>query len=89
MSYLDKTRLLVAKREDEECPLVIAAMPNSTWEVMHPEEWDRWKREQAAAAFDDDWTAYDYIEVVITIAVGQLASMFSAREIEPRKVEAA
>ena len=87
MSYLDKTRLLVAKREDEDSPMVIGAMPQSTWEIIPPEDWDAWKRKTAEQFFDADWTAYDYIEVVITIPVGQLAAMFDAREIAPMSVE--
>jgi hypothetical protein len=39
--YMEKTMLLVAKREDEDYPMVIGAMPRSTWEVFDIEEWDR------------------------------------------------
>jgi hypothetical protein len=85
--YLDKTRLLVAKREDEKYPLVIAAMPESTWEVIPPEDWDVWKRKRGEEMFDRDWTAYDYIEVIVTIPNAQLAAMFDAREITPVAVE--
>ena len=81
--YMDQTRLVVAKREDEKYPLIIAAMPQSTWEIIPVEEWDEWKRERARAFLDDDWTAYDYIEVVITIPTSRLAAMFNAREIVP------
>lgn len=82
----DKTRLLVAKREDEDLPMVIAAMPESTWEIIPVEDWDRWKREAGERAFDADWTAYDYIEVVMSFPVERLAEMFRAREIEPVSV---
>lgn len=85
--YLDKVRLLVAKREDEDWPLVIAAMPESTWEVIPPEDWDKWKREASERMFDDDWTAYDYIEVVAEIPNATLAKMFEAREIQVSAVE--
>lgn len=84
--YLDKTRLLVAKREDEDYPLVIAAMPESTWEVIPPEDWDAWKRKRGEEMFDRDWTAYDYIEVIVTIPNAFLASMFAAREVVPTSV---
>jgi len=85
--YLDKTRLLVAKREDEKWPMVIGAMPQSTWEIIPPEDWDEWKRKTAEKFFDADWTAYDFIEVVITIPSEQLAALFDAREIAPTTIE--
>ena len=85
--YYDKTRLIVAKREDEEVPMVIAAMPQTTWEVIPVDEWDEWKRKRAEAFFDADWTAYDYIEVVVTIPWQQLAELFNAREVTPVSVE--
>lgn len=88
-NYLDKTRLLVAKREDEQYPMVIAAMPQSTWEIIPPEDWDAWKRKRGEEMFDRDWTAYDYIEVIVTIPNKDLAAMFEAREIVPAGVEVA
>lgn len=89
MSYLDKTRLLVAKREDESYPMVIAAMPQSTWEIIPPEEWDAWKRKRGEEMFSDDWTAYDYIEVIATIPNAQLAALFAAQNIVLTAVELA
>jgi hypothetical protein len=89
MTYLDKTRLLVAKREDEDYPYIIAAMPQSTWEVFDVEEWDKWKRDQAKRFFDADWTAYDYIEVVMTFPNSALAGLFAASEIRPVALEVA
>jgi hypothetical protein len=85
----DKTRLLVAKREDEDYPMVIAAMAETTWEIIPVEDWDEWKRKRAEEYFDSDWTAYDYIEVVITIPNADLLAMFMAREITPASVEVA
>lgn len=85
--YLDKVRLLVAKREDEKYPMVIAAMPESTWEIFPPEDWDKWKRKQGETFFDADWTAYDYIEVVAVISNSMLAGLFEAREISVTNVE--
>lgn len=87
--YMDKTRLLVAKREDERFPMIVAAMPETTWEIIPPDEWDEWKRKAGERMFDRDWTAYDYIEVVITIPSAQLAELFEAREITPTSVEVA
>lgn len=75
--YDDKVRLLVAKREDEDIPYVIAAFPMSTWEIIPPEDWDSWKRERAEAFFDADWTAYDYVEAVVTIPWRDLAQLFA------------
>lgn len=89
MSYYEQTRLLVAKREDEEMPYVIAAMPQSTWEVYDPAEYDDWKRNQAKRFFDADWTAYDYVEVIITIPEQQLKDLFEARDITPASIEVA
>jgi hypothetical protein len=82
---MDKTRLLVAKRVEEDRPLVIAAVPEDMWEILPPEEWEVWK-EQRAQELLEDWTAYDYIEVVVTIPSAQLAAMFEAREIAPTSV---
>lgn len=87
--FYDKTRLLVAKREDERYPMIIGAMPESTWEVIPPEDWDQWRRKRGEEHFSDDWTAYDYIEVIVTIPNAQLAAMFDARQIEPTSVEVA
>lgn len=84
--YLDKTYLLVAKREDEHYPMVIGAMPFSTWEIIAPDEWDAWKRKRGKEAFSDDWTAYDYVEVIVTIPNAQLAALFAAREITPSAI---
>lgn len=86
-SYNDKTRLLVAKREDETTPMIIGAFPMSTWEIIPPEEYDELKRTQAEQFFNDDWTLYDYIEVVVTIPCEQLEAMFEAREVVPTAME--
>lgn len=83
MSYLDQTRLLVAKREDEDSPMIVGAYPQSTWEVVPDEDFDRWKRETAESFFGPDWTAYDYLEVVMTFPASKLCAMFEAREIVP------
>jgi hypothetical protein len=85
--YLDKTRLLVAKREDEDAPYIIGAMPQTTWEVFDPEEYDEWKRKTAERFFDADWTAYDYIEVVMVFPNKSLADLFAACEIRPVAME--
>lgn len=87
--YLDKTYLLVAKREDEHYPLVIGAMPASTRGIIFPEEWDAWKRKRGEEMFNDDWTAYDYIEVIVTIPNAQLAELFAAHKITPSSIEVA
>jgi hypothetical protein len=79
--YFDRTRILIAKRQDEEHPMVIACMPESTWEIISIEEWDEWKRNQAQEFFSSDWTSYDYVEAVITIPNETLADLFSSREI--------
>jgi hypothetical protein len=85
----DRTRLLVAKREDEDSTMIVAAMPESTWEIIPPEEWDELMRKRAREFFDDDWTAYDYMEIVVTILQSELLAIFKAREIRPSCVEAA
>jgi hypothetical protein len=87
--YLDQTRLIVAKMEGERWPLVVGAIAQSTWEIIPPDEWDQIKRELAEKWLGPDWTAYDYIEVVLTIPASQLAAMFDAREITPESVEKA
>lgn len=81
--HLVKTRLLVARMEGEEFPYVIAAMPMSLWEHIPPDEWDAWRRERAHDAFNSEWTAYEYIEVVMEFPAGELSKMFDAREIQP------
>lgn len=85
----DKTRLLVAKRFDENYPMIIGAMTESTWEILPVEDWDEWKRKRAMEYFDADWTEYEYVEVIVTIPNSQLADLFSAREITPASVEKA
>lgn len=87
--YFDQTRLLVAKREDEESPMVIGAYPQTTWEIVPEEDFDSWKRDTAEAFFGPDWTAYDFIEVIVTIPQQQLAAMFKAREVTPTEVKPA
>jgi hypothetical protein len=81
--YMDRTRLLVAKMEGERWPLVVGAVAQATWEVIPPDEWDRVKSELAQKWLGPDWTAYDYVEVVVTIPAAQLAELFKAREITP------
>lgn len=87
--YLDKTRLLVANMEGEKRPIVIGAMAQSTWEIIPPEEWDRWKRDTAEKWLGPDWTAYDFLEVIVTIPAGEIAAMFEATEVVPAAVERA
>jgi hypothetical protein len=89
MSYLDKTRLIVARLEGEKWPIVVGAIAQSTWEIIPPDEWDRIKRELAEKWLGPDWTAYDFIEVVITIPAGDLAALFDATEMVPTSVERA
>lgn len=89
MSYLDKTRLIVARLEGEKWPIVVGAIAQSTWEIIPPDEWDRIKRELSEKWLGPDWTAYDYIEVVITIPAGDLAALFDATEMTPTSVERA
>lgn len=85
----EKTRLVVARRVDERYPMVVGACAESTWEVIPPDEWDKLKREMAQKWLDQDWTAYDYVEVVVTIPCAQLNQLFDAREIRPTTVERA
>lgn len=86
-SLPEKTRLLVARLEGERYPMICGAMSESTWEVIGPEDWDKWKREMLEKAFGPDWTAYDTVEVLITIPSSQLNEMFDAREVQPHAVE--
>jgi hypothetical protein len=86
---MDKTRLLVARLEGERWPVVVGAIPQTSWGVIPEDEWSRIKREMAEKWLGPDWTAYDYIEVVVTIPAAQLADLFDAREITPLAVERA
>lgn len=83
----DKTRLIVARMEGEKYPLIVGAVAESTWEIIPPDEWDRIKRELAEKWLGPDWTAYDYVEVIITIPSADLNELFDAREIVPAMVE--
>lgn len=85
MSYLDQTRILVAKREDEPYPTIIGAMSMTTWEIVPQEHFDAWKIRMAKDYFDDDWTAYDYVEAVIEIPWQTLKALFP-RVIRPTVV---
>lgn len=87
--YMDKTRFLVARLEGEKYPYIIGAYPLSTWEVVPPEDFDRWKRETAEAFFGPDWTSYDYVEAIVTIPHGDLNALFEAAEIKPLALERA
>lgn len=78
MSYLDQTKILVAKREDEEYPFIIAAMSMTTWEVVPQEDFDAWKIRMAKDYFEDDWTAYDYVEAIIEVPIATLQALFPA-----------
>lgn len=85
--YLDKTRLVVGRMEGERWPIVVGAVAQSTWEIIPPDEWDKARAEMAEKWLGPDWTAYDFIEVIVTIPATQLAEMFDAREITPAAVE--
>lgn len=87
--YLDKVRLVVAKMPDERYPMVVGALPESTWEIIPPEDWDKAKREMAEKWLGPDWTAYDYVEAVALIPNARLADMFETRKIEAVAVEKA
>ena len=87
--YMDKIRLVVAKRQDETYPMIIGGIAESTWEVIPEEDWNKWKQEMAEKYFDADWTAYDYIDVIMSFPTEQLAPLFEARNIEPVSIEAA
>lgn len=87
--YYDKSRLIVARMEGEKYPLVVGGIPQSTWEIIPPEEWDKLKNEMAEKWLGPDWTAYDYIEIVVTIPCAELNAMFDAREVVPAAVEMA
>jgi hypothetical protein len=85
--YYDKTRMIVARMEGERYPMVVGAVAESTWEVIPPEDWDRIKRELAEKWLGPDWTAYDYVEVVVIVPTSKLNELFDAREIVPEAVE--
>jgi hypothetical protein len=85
--FHDKTRLVVAMLEGERWPIVVGAVPQVTWDIIEPEEWDALKREMAEKWLGPEWTAYSFVEVVITIPSAQLAALFDAREITPVAVE--
>jgi hypothetical protein len=82
MAYDDKTRLVVAKRYDEDVPLVIAAMPMSTWEIIGEDEWLAWRSKRAKESLSDGAENYELIEVVMDFPASELAAMFPA-EIKP------
>jgi hypothetical protein len=86
--YYDRTRMIVARMEGEKYPCVVGAVSQSTWEIIPPDEWDRIKRELAEKWLGPDWTAYDYVEIVVTVPCAQLNALFDATEITPTKVEA-
>jgi hypothetical protein len=85
--YYDKTRMIVARMEGERYPMVVGAVAESTWEVIPPEDWDRIKRELAEKWLGPDWTAYDYVEVVVIVPTSKLNELFDAHEIVPEAVE--
>jgi hypothetical protein len=85
--YMDKTRLVVAKRQDEEFPMIIGAIAESTWEIISEEDWNKWKQEMAEKYFDADWTAYDYIDVIMSYPNDKLTALFEARNIVPTGME--
>lgn len=86
--YYDKTRLLFARMEGERYALCVGAISQSTWEIVPPEDWDRIKREMGEKWLGPDWTAYDYVEVVVTIPAAQISALFDAAEITPDAIEA-
>lgn len=89
MSYIDKTRLVLARMEGEDWPLVIGAVSETTWEIIPPDDWDKTRREMAEKWLGPDWTAYDFVEVVMTYPAEKFRLLFEARHIEPDSIEAA
>src|SRR4051794_2026357 len=87
MDAYDRTRVLIAKHPEESLPYIVGAHPEPWWENMGVDDWDAWKRERGEAVFGPEWTAYEYIEVVITLPSEQLSALFAAREIVPTTVE--
>lgn len=79
--YLDKVRLIAARMEGEKCPSIIGAIAETTWEIIPPEDWDRVRNELAEKWLGPDWTAYDFIEVIVEIPNANLAAMFDARSL--------
>jgi hypothetical protein len=72
-----KLRVLVAKEPDSNWPVIFAAMSEDTWEIIPPEEWDKFKRDQAAEWLGPDWTANDFAEAVLPVPMASLRSLFS------------
>lgn len=83
----DKTRLVVAKRTDEDYPFVIGGLAESSAEIIGQDEWDEMKREWAERWLGPDAGAYEFVEIVVTIPVADLGALFAAREIMPAAVE--
>lgn len=83
----DKTRLVVAKREDEDYPFVIGGVAESSSEIIGQDDWDEMKREWAEKWLGPDVGAYEFVEIVVTIKSAHLAELFAAREITPDRVE--
>lgn len=84
--YAERTRLIVANLPGDDMPMIVAAMPMSTWEVVPEDEYDAWKRTRLTEALAD-WSTYDVIEVVMSYPQSKLVEMFNAPEVEPSAME--
>ena len=63
----DKTRLVVAKRTDEDYPFVIGGLSEMSSGIIDQGEWDGLKRGWAEKWLGPDAGSYEFMEVVVTI----------------------
>lgn len=76
MSVTDKTRLIVVKLKDsDEKPYVIGAYPESTWEIVPPEEYDEWRRGLLDLHLYEP-ADYEVREVVMKISAERFEPLF-------------
>ena len=82
----DKTRVVFAKRVDEDYPFAIGAVSEMSSEVIDQETWDAAKREMAEKWLGPDAGSYEFVEVVVVIQNEKIAAMFDARQIVPASI---
>lgn len=56
---------------------IVFGFPETTWEIMPPEEWDALKRKLCAEWLGPDWTAYEFTEAILEVPQRTLDGLFS------------
>jgi hypothetical protein len=76
-----RLRVVVGLLEGEDRPFVAGAAEEDMYEIIPPEEWDRFVSEMKRRSIAD-WGSYDWREVVVTVPLEPVMAHLRAAVIE-------